>query len=260
MRRSVAVIVAAMITVEHRVTRHGLGRSRLGRRNGQADPAGVINFPADLTAQGGFKLDPITVSWPNDWFAQQYIYDSLLRQNADGSYSPGLAKSATVVDPLTIEVVLQPNVKFSDKTPMDAEAVKFSIERNMASGNVGAVPCGAAPDRVDHGRQPHEVDDRAQDPIAGQFYNLLANSETMIVSPTAVQSGTSLDRRPVGEGPFMLESYTPERSVKFVKNPDYFQAKKIKLGGIQIVQVTQTDPQATVNALLDHVADTTSAP
>ena len=81
-------------------------------------PRGVIKFPYDLTALGGVRLDPITVPSPDDWYAQQCIYDSLLRQNADGSYSPGLAKSATVVDPQTIEVELQPNVKFSDGTPM----------------------------------------------------------------------------------------------------------------------------------------------
>ena len=96
-------------------------------------------------------------------------------------------------------------------------------------------------------------------PIAGQFYNLLANGETFVVSPTAVQSGTPLNEKPVGAGPFTLESYTPERSAKFVKNPNYFQAKKIKVGGVELKQVAGTDPQATVNALLDHQVDATSA-
>ena len=135
----------------------------------------------------------------------------LLRQNADGSYSPGLAKSATVVDPQTIEVELQPNVKFSDGTPMNAEAVKFSIERTMASGNVGAVRAELLPDRGSITvNSPTKLTITLKTPIAGQFYNLLANGETFVVSPTAVQSGTSLDEKPVGAGPFMLESFTPE--------------------------------------------------
>ena len=45
----------------------------------------------------------------------------------------------------------------------------------------------------------------------------------------------------------------------FVKNPNYFEAKKIKIGGVELVQVAGTDPQATVNALLDHQVDATSA-
>ena len=144
MRRSVAFIVAVTITIgTASLVTGSLGTAAAGAATGggggQADAAGVINFPVDLTGLGGIKFDPIAVASPNDWYVQQFVYDSLLRQNIDGSYSPGLAKSATVVDPQTIEIELQPNVKFSDGTPMNADAVKFSIERTMASGNVGAV-------------------------------------------------------------------------------------------------------------------------
>ena len=222
--------------------------------------AGVISFPLDLTAQGGFRLDPIAVTSPNDWYVQQFVYDSLLRQNADGSYSPGLAKSATVVDPQTIEVELQPNVKFSDGTPMNADAVKFSIERTMASGNVGAVPRRAAPDRVDHGQQPDQVDDRAQDPDRGPVLQPARQRRDV----RGVADGGAERHPPQREAgrcrPVHCSSRThPSGRLKFVKNPDYFQAKKIKLGGVQIVQVAGTDPQATVNALLDHQVDATSA-
>src|SRR5262249_36285503 len=58
------------------------------------DKAGVLKLGADLATLGGIRFDPETVASPNDWYYQQWIYDSLLRQNADGSYSPGLAKSA----------------------------------------------------------------------------------------------------------------------------------------------------------------------
>jgi ABC-type transport system substrate-binding protein len=223
--------------------------------SGQVDKAGVIKFGADLATLGGIRFDPTTVASPNDWYYQQYIYDSLLRQAADGSYSPGLAKSATVVDPQTVVVELQPNLKFSDKTPLDAEAVKFSIERQIAANNVGSVRAELyeiASITVD---SPTKLTIALKTPIAGQFYNLLAHGETMVVSPTAVKSGVSLDEKPVGAGPFLLKSYTPERSVVFVKNPDYFEAKKIKLAGIELVQVTSTDPQAGVNAMLDHIVD-----
>ncbi len=215
----------------------------------------MIKFGADLTMLGGIRFDPATVASPNDWYYQQYVYDSLLRQAADGSYSPGLAKSATVTDPQTIVIELQPNVKFSDKTPVDAEAVKFSIERQIASGNVGSIRTElleVASITVD---SPTKLTIALKTPIAGEFYNLLAHGETMVVSPTAAKSGTSLDEKPVGAGPFLLESYTPERSVVFVKNPAYFEAKKIRLAGVELVQVTSTDPQAGVNAMLDGIVD-----
>ena len=259
MRRSVAFIVAVVIAVGSATLVSGSAGAATGGGGGQADTAGVINFPTDLTGLGGIKFDPIAVASPNDWYVQQFVYDSLLRQNIDGSYSPGLAKSATVVDPQTIDIELQPNVKFSDGTPMNADAVKFSIERTMASGNVGAVRAELLQIGTITVNSPTKLTIALKTPIAGQFYNLLANGETFVVSPTAVQSGTSLNDKPVGAGPFTLESFTPERSAKFVKNPNYFEAKKIKIAGVQLVQVAGTDPQATVNALLDHQVDSTSA-
>ncbi|MEX1007792.1 MAG: ABC transporter substrate-binding protein [Acidimicrobiia bacterium] len=223
--------------------------------NGQVDKAGVIKFGADLAILGGIRFDPTTVASPNDWYYQQFIYDSLLRQNADGSYSPGLAKSATVTDPQAIVVELRPNLKFSDDTPLDADAVKFSIERMIAAGNVGAVRAELSEVASITVDSPTKLTIALKTPIAGQFYNLLAHGETMVVSPTAAKSGTSLDDKPVGAGPFLLKSYTPERSVVFEKNLKYFQAKKIKLAGVELVQVTSTDPQAGVNALLDNIVD-----
>ena len=59
---------------------------------------GVLRLPYDLTSFGGARWDPTTPTNPDIWYAQRWIYDSLMRQNADGSYSPGLAKSATTPD------------------------------------------------------------------------------------------------------------------------------------------------------------------
>ena len=258
--RSVAAVVALLVGLGTAglvdTTSAGAAAPRAtSDSGGQVDKAGVIKFGADLTMLGGIRFDPATVASPNDWYYQQYVYDSLLRQAADGSYSPGLAKSATVIDPQAIVIELRPNVKFSDKTPMDAEAVKFSIERQIASGNVGSVRTELLEVGSITVDSPTKLTIALKTPIAGQFYNLLAHGETMVVSPTAAKSGTSLDDKPVGAGPFVLESYTPERSVVFVKNPDYFEAKKIKLAGVELVQVTSTDPQAGVNALLDGIVD-----
>ena len=131
------------------------------------DSGGVLRIPYDLTAFGGAKWDPTTPTNPDIWYAQTWIYDTLMRQNADGSYSPGLAKSATATDPQTIVVELKPNIKFSDGTPLDAEAVKFSIERTIAAKNVGSVRGRAQRGREHHRRQPDQVHDQAEDADRG---------------------------------------------------------------------------------------------
>jgi peptide/nickel transport system substrate-binding protein len=74
---------------------------------------------------------------------------------------------------------------------------------------------------------PSKLTIKLKTPIAGQFYNLLSQGETYVVSPTAVNSGTSLDEKPVGAGPFVLDSYTPEGKAVFKKNPTYFEKDKI---------------------------------
>ncbi|MEX0665807.1 MAG: ABC transporter substrate-binding protein [Acidimicrobiia bacterium] len=257
-RRGLAAVLAATMALSAAVIAGGSAGAASKRGSGAVDKAGVLRIPVDLTALGGVKFDPTTVGSPDNWYSQGFLYDSLLRQNADGSYSPGLAKSATIVDPQTIEVELQPDLTFTDGTPLDAEAVKFSIERNMATDNVASFRVELQEVETITVDSPTTLTIALRTPTAGQFYNLLAHGETFVVSPTAAQSGTSLDDEPVGAGPFTLESFTPEREVVFVKNPDYFQAKKIKLAGVTLVQVTTTDAQATVNALLDDVVDASS--
>ncbi len=256
MRRGLAAAVVVSIVLSAGAFIPGSAGASSSAR--AVDKQGVLKLPYDLTALGGARFDPITVGSPDNWYFQQFIYDTLLRQNADGSYSPGLAKSATIVDPQTIEIELQSNLKFTDGTPLDAEAVKFSIERNMAADNVASFRTELQEISSITVDSPTKLTIALKTAVAGSFYNLLANGETYVVSPTAAQSGTSLDEEPVGAGPFILKSFTPERSAEFVKNPDYFQAKKIKLAGVTLVQVTTTDPQATVNALLDHAVDAAS--
>ena len=92
-------------------------------------------------------------------------------------------------------------------------------------------------------------------PIAGQFYNLLAHGETLVVSPTAAKSGTSLDEKPIGAGPFVLDSYTPESKAVFKRNPNYFEKNKIKLAGVELIQASARDPQAPINAMLDGITN-----
>ena len=175
--------------------------------------------PYDLAAFGGVRFDPTTVPSPDDWYVQQWIYDSLLRQNADGSYSPGLAKSATVVDPQTIEIELRPNHEVLRR---HAARRRRGEVQHRADHGVGQRRLRSAPSstRSATSRSTARPSSRSTlaTPMAGQFYNLLANGETYIVSPTAVKSGTSLDEKPVGAGPFVLESFTPESSAVFVRN------------------------------------------
>jgi len=219
------------------------------------DPDGVLRIGIsgqELNRWAQFditKLETIVVT------THRHLYDNLLRQRPDGTLEPGLAKSATAVDPSTIKIELQPDVRFSDGTPFDAEAVKFGIERNIESKNGGAFAVEVLQDvesiTVD---SPLELTIKLKKPIAGFWLLFLARGETMIVSPTAVRNGVDLTTNPVGAGPFVLDEVRPDQMVRMVKNPDYFQADKIRLAAVEFINVG-SDVQTAVNALRSGTID-----
>jgi len=220
------------------------------------DPEGVLRIALDMTSAGGLDLDPIEYDSPTEYHVHYNIYDTLLRQKEDGSYGPGLAKEARIVDPNTIEVELQEGVKFQDGTDLDAEAVKFSIERikdtnKVQSFRMAELSQVASIDVVD----PLNLVIRLSSPIAGSFYNLLAHNETLVVSPTAVRNGVNLNENPVGAGPFKLVSFQREALLKLEKWDGYFQADQVKLAGIEYVQ---TSAATVVTALRSHAVDVAS--
>lgn len=201
------------------------------------DPNGVLKIGLDLTpGTVGLQFDPIKTISPSTP-EHLFIYHTLLRAQTDGTYTTGFAKSATVVDPQTIKVELFPNIKFTDGTALDSEAAKFSIERNAASKSAAAF--GVELQQLDTVQvdSPTQFTIKLKTPVAGIFYTYLSRGETAIVSPTAVKNGVDLNTKPVGAGPFMLESFTPGASVKLVKNPTFFEASKIRLAGVEYLHV-----------------------
>ena len=74
------------------------------------DPSGVLHIGADLVSSsgGGVNFDPAMGSQTsgNPYDALWYmVFGRLMRPNADGTLTPELAESATVVDANTIEIL-----------------------------------------------------------------------------------------------------------------------------------------------------------
>jgi peptide/nickel transport system substrate-binding protein len=221
------------------------------------DDSAVLRIGEFLT-NPGFKpeFDPIKPVSRIGIHYLFYVYDSLLRQNRDGSYSPALAESAEIVDESTIEVTLRSGLTFQDDTPLDAEAVKFSILRNKEAKNPGAMRQAELQtvESIDVTTET-QLTIHLSSPVAGSFYNLLAHNETMPVSPTAVNAGTDLSADPVGAGPFRLVSSNDE-VMKLERWPGFYAADDVHFAAIEIVNIASNE--AMVNAYRTGAIDFTS--
>jgi peptide/nickel transport system substrate-binding protein len=232
---------------------------------------GTITFGTFSETQG---LDPIVSSGNGvtGYIEMNTIYDTIVRYNTStGKYDMNTAQSVTSNDALTEWTVkLKPNIKFTDGTPYDAEAVKFGMDRHR-SGIPGAPPCEqlyACPRNITSSAaymglvksidvvDPLTVKFTLSEPWASFQYALSAEA-SMIPSPTAIKkcpaAGNAREcetnTKPVGAGPFKIESYKTKDSITVVKNPDYFNGP-VYLDGIKFVNsIADAGGDQTFNAL-----------
>ncbi|WP_273377633.1 glutathione ABC transporter substrate-binding protein [Symbiobacterium thermophilum] len=170
------------------------------------------------------------------------IYETLLYRAADGTLQPRLATEWAPVDETTWEFKLREGVKFSDGTPLNAEAVKFSLERlaDPETKGPGAFIVGMIEEItvVDD----HTVHIRTSTPFTPLLAHL-SHPVTAIVSPTAATSG-DLSKQPAGTGPFLLEDWKAGDSVTLKANPDYWGGKP-KLDRVVLRIIPEAGTQLT---------------
>ena len=155
------------------------------------------------------------------------MYEQLLRINPPGSaekFTPLLAESwESNADGTVWTFHLRPNVKFHDGEPMNAAAVKASIE--AAKDHAGASFIWWMLDNVE------VVDDLTVNfnLTASAPIDLIASSlyGAWIVSPKALEAAAADDTYfesgvDAGTGPYMLKSYTPDQEIVFTRFDDYW--------------------------------------
>ncbi len=178
------------------------------------------------------NLDPPQVTDLNSLRVSRRIVETLVTfPDESTQIVPGLADSWAISrDGLTYTFKLRKGIKFHDGTPLNAEAVKFSIERqinpehpfnklgkypfaNYFFGNVKAV------EALDEGT----VQFILKEPRAS-FLAILTAGAASIVSPTAVRKwGADYALNPVGTGPFRYVSWERGQRVVLGRNTDYWK-------------------------------------
>jgi peptide/nickel transport system substrate-binding protein len=222
-----------------------------------AAAAAAATFAAPAAAQAGKtsltlgmvleppSLDPTSAAAAAIGEVVHYnLLEGLTKINVDGKVTPLLAESWTETpDGKTYTFTLRKGVTFSDGSPFDAAAVKFSFERakapdskNKAKGGVFAnISTISTPDA-------HTVIlvlNRADPTLP---FRLGENTAVILHPKTADQAGTA----PVGTGPYKLADWKKGSAITLVARDDARVKPAIRRVTFRIIN----DPAAQVAALL----------
>jgi peptide/nickel transport system substrate-binding protein len=210
-----------------------------------------MGMQADPTA-----FDPQVTSATAIWRVVEHVYDTLTRIKADLTVEPSLAESWDISEDGTVYTFhIRQGVTFHDGTPLTADDVAFTYTRLLdpATASTSTAPLlsikGAADltAPVSEGGTPVPVDTlgiRVVDPATveitlespdASFLTSISENSTCIYSKAFVEANNNdVTQVTNGTGPFMVEEYIPNTSIRLVKNPNYWEAGLPYFDGLEM--------------------------
>src|SRR3954453_12652911 len=145
---------------------------------------------------------------------------------------PQLALShETSADGKEVTIKLRPNVKFHDGEPLDAEAAKYSIERNLTLPGSLRKPELASVDHVDV-VDPLTVKLALKTPFSPLIAQLTDRAGMMVSPKAAKEAGDKFGLRPVCAGPYKFVERVQQDRIVFEKFADYWDKDKVHIDRI----------------------------
>ncbi len=188
---------------------------------------GVADLPATL--EPGKELSNVGTRVNYNLFDTLIRRDFLSAEGGGGSVLvPGLATEWTRLDELTLEVKLRDDVTFHNGAPLTAEDVVFTFSPERLSGENAVLSEGPAYFSVL--AKVKAIDDhtvqfitKAPDPL---LEHRISSWASWIVNKADWEERAARDGGipmfPIGTGPFMLEEYKADESIRLVAFDDYF--------------------------------------
>ncbi|MCU0312119.1 MAG: ABC transporter substrate-binding protein [Acidimicrobiales bacterium] len=220
--------------------------------SGPPRPGGSITYALEAESDG---FNPTSSRWAvSGYTVAGAVFDPLAAYDESGVARPYLAESFTPSsDFLTWTVAVRPDVRFHNGEVLDGAAVKKSLDAAIASPLVGASLANVAGITVDPAR-PLELVVTMREPWA-VFPSVLTGQPGYIAAPAQLDAPAPDNTRvPIGTGPFVVESWTPDKSWTGTRNPDYWRrdADGTQLPYLDAVEfVPVTDAASRTAALLN---------
>ncbi len=147
------------------------------------------------------------------------VFEGLTRFIANGAVVPGLAESWEISDDgLTYTFKLRDGVTFHDGTTMDAEDVKFTLDRARAEDSANAQKALYAGITGVTVIDPQTVEVTLDQPNGSLLFNL-AWGDAVIVAPESIEN---IKTNPVGTGAFKFTDWVQGDRIELTRNADYW--------------------------------------
>lgn len=165
-------------------------------------------------------LDPHDCNQVASFMAIRQIFSSLVGLNETGDIVPDLAKEWTNISPTEWEFLLRDDAVFHDGSPVTAEDVKFSIERQQSMPKMKSlVENIVAVDIIDD----HKVKITTGTPDATLFINLAGSATRIIPKKVFTEKGEEkFAIEPVGSGPLKFVEWIQGEKLVLEKFDDYY--------------------------------------
>ncbi|MFC4588397.1 ABC transporter substrate-binding protein [Sphaerisporangium corydalis] len=194
-------------------------------------------------------VDPLTMYDGSAIAIVQLVADYLIWLDRDFKLVPRLAeKWAAEEGGKKWAFTLRQGVTFSDGTPLDAETVKASFDRLLdpdgKSAALSAFDTVLAKGGVSV-RDATTVVFTLERAFSDFPYLVSAGNYNTLILKKDYKGGFT--EKPIGTGPFLLESYDPSAGATFTRNPKYWEPGRPYLDGVEIK--FYADDQADLLAL-----------
>ncbi|MGR3678234.1 MAG: ABC transporter substrate-binding protein [Paracoccaceae bacterium] len=177
------------------------------------------------------------------------VFEGLTRFMGDGAIVAGLADSWDIsTDGLTYTFKLRKGVRFHDGTEMDAEDVKFSLDRARAEDSTNAQKALFAGITNIEVIDPLTVKFTLSEPNGNFLFNL-AWGDAVIVAPESIEN---IKTNPIGTGAFKFAGWVQGDKIDLIKNPDYWGTPAV-LEGATFKFIS--DPTAAFAAVMAEDVD-----
>ena len=190
-------------------------------------------------------FNPLLADSKYDDAVDSVVYSSLLKLDKNQNVEPDLAESYKVSDDnLKITFKLKKDLNWSDGQKLTAKDVEFTLKslahKDYQGANYNFVKSIVGAEDYNAGKSKEIQGIKVVDESTIELTFVKAYSPALInigttgiipehiwkdVEPAKWKTATDKLKKPVGSGPFKLESFTEGSEVKFVKNDNYYAGK-----------------------------------